>query len=172
MLLGSVAEKLFRLAHCPVMTIGPRLAAVSPPKSGPRRILYCTGFSLQSLAASAYAFSIAQEHKANLAMLNVVTGVPDAPGSIRDQLESEGKRKLRELIPPDLQLPAEPELMVRLGNAADVILAVADEWRPDLIVLGVRRHETEARRIYWATAHNIVINAPCPVLTIRTQTLG
>jgi nucleotide-binding universal stress UspA family protein len=66
-----------------------------------------------------------------------------------------------------MRLAGEPELFVEFGNAADAILKTAEQWHPELIVLGVRRPAKDAKRITWTTAYNVVSNAPCPVLTVR-----
>ena len=166
MLLGSTAEHIFRQASCPVLTVGPRLAASEPPPDGPKRILYSTGFARQSLYAGDFALSLAQRQQAQLAMLHVVNEVADS-AERRAHIEEESKQKLAALIPADADLPAPPELYVAFGSAADAILQLASEWQPDLIVMGVRRHERDARRITWATAYNVVANAPCPVLTVK-----
>ena len=165
-LVGSTAESILRQSPVPVLTIGPKVTQEAP-SGGPKRILYSTGFSPQSLHAGRYALALASQAGAQLAMLNVVTGVsPDSVGA-RSELVSDGKRKLRDLLPPELALPAEPELFVEFGAAADAILQLAEKWMPQLIVLGVRRIQDEGRRISWATAYNVLANAPCPVLTIR-----
>ncbi len=59
--LGSVAEELFRLAPCPVLTVGP---AVPAAPAGPKeicRILFATDFGPASLNALHYAISFATE---------------------------------------------------------------------------------------------------------------
>ncbi len=165
MLLGSTAEKAFRLSPAPVLTVGPKVTEAAPAE-GPKRILYSTGFSPQSLNAGRYALPLAAENNARLAMLNVITGVA-ADSTARTELVREGKQKLHDLIPPDFKLLHEPELFVEFGSAAEAILNLAEQWRPQLVVLGVRRVRDEGRRISWATAYNVLANAPCPVLTIR-----
>ena len=165
MILGSTAEKAFRLSPAPVLTVGPKVTEATPPE-GPRRILYSTGFSPQSLNAGRIALPLAAEMNARLAMLNVVTGVaPDS--AAHETLVAEGKQKLAGLIPPGFKLPYEPEYFVEFGAAAEAILGLTDRWRPQLIVLGVRRVQDEGRKISWATAYNVLANASCPVLTIR-----
>jgi CO dehydrogenase/acetyl-CoA synthase epsilon subunit len=60
-LVGSVAEKMFRQAACPVLTVGPKVA-VKPGYTGElKRILYATDFSVVSLAAAPFAISLARE---------------------------------------------------------------------------------------------------------------
>jgi nucleotide-binding universal stress UspA family protein len=56
------------------------------------------------------------------------------------------------------------------GNPAACILATAKERGADLIVLGVRNtasHMGAATHLERVTAHRVVANAQCPVLTVR-----
>src|ERR1700756_4102440 len=57
-LLGSVAEEIFRTVPCPVLTVGPHSEM---PKADIREILFATDFSSEAPAAAAYAISLAQE---------------------------------------------------------------------------------------------------------------
>ncbi len=164
-LLGSTAESIFRQAPCPVLTVGPKIGR-SPLEHGPKRILYSTGFLPQSLQAGDYALSLAQQQHGNLAMLHVIREIPDSQTK-RAELERDAMEKLRSLVPPDASLSAPPDLYVSFGAPADAILKLTSEWKPDMIVLGVRRPEKDARRITRATAYNVISNAPCPVLTVK-----
>ena len=68
-LLGSVAEALFREAPCPVMTVGPRLASDPQWNLKIGEILYATDLD-PALLDLAYAISLAQENQAKLTILN------------------------------------------------------------------------------------------------------
>ncbi len=166
MLLGSTAERIFRMSPVPVLTVGPK-APEEAPAEGPKRILYSTGFAPQSLYAGVYALSLAEQNQAALAMLHVVKEAPEQTSAPHEELERDSKARLASLIPAQARLATPPEYFVAFGTAADAILNVAQQWHPELIVLGVRRHVGDARRITWATAYTVVSNAPCPVLSVR-----
>lgn len=168
LLLGSTAERIFRNSTIPVLTIGPRIAGGVPLESGPKRILYSTGFAPHSVRAGQYAFSIARQQQAKLAMIHVAKEVSEDSQPMRAQLERDSRHRLESLIPPDAGLESPPEIFVDFGSPAEAILKTADHWKPDLIVLGLRRSEEESgKRATWATAYNVVCNATCPVLTVR-----
>jgi nucleotide-binding universal stress UspA family protein len=164
--LGSSAESIFRQAPCPVLTVGPRLAASDAPPEGPRKILFCTGFSKHSLAAGHLAVRIAQHQEAELVLLHIG---PDPLTGLRDDYIHSSSNRLLAIIPEDVKLSLPVKTIVRFGSAPEAILSVAEEIHPDLIVLGVRQPEGFGRRLRWATAYDVVSNAPCPVLTVRTQ---
>ena len=151
---------------CPVLTVGPRLAANEVAPEGPRRILFCTGFSKHSLAAGALAVRIAVRQDAELTLMHVG---PDPLTGLRDDYIHSTSKRLLSIVPEGTQLTAPVKTVVRFGVASEKILEVADEMKPDLIVLGVRQPEGFARRLRWATAFDVVSNAPCPVLTVRTH---
>src|SRR5262249_30901605 len=60
LLLGSVAETIFRSARCPVLTIGPHSRDL-PKAGGFQNILFATNFNTESVKAASYAISLAQE---------------------------------------------------------------------------------------------------------------
>jgi nucleotide-binding universal stress UspA family protein len=72
LLMGSIAEKVFRHATCPVLTAGPN---VSPNPEGKARfqpILFATDFGKESLEALPFALHLAEKGRAQLTMLHVV----------------------------------------------------------------------------------------------------
>ncbi len=166
MLMGSVAEDIFRQAPCPVMTVGPKLSG-EPSLKDPQKILFATGFAGHSLAAGGWALSLAQHHQAQLLLLHVITTATEP--AAREQAARNAQQRLRGLIPPDVQLPSPPECLVEFGTAAEGILRTVEQHEPDLIVLGIRQPEGFARRVKWATAYEVVRHAPCPVLTVRAS---
>ena len=164
LLMGSVAEDIFRQAPCPVLTVGPKLRR-GRTLEGPTRILFSTGFSGHSLAAGGYALSLAQHHQGTLTLLHVVTTPTEQ--AQRQQVAHDAEHRLRSLIAPDVPLAHAAQFVVEFGTAADCILHAAKQHKPDVIVLGIRQREGFARRVRWATAYEVVRHAPCPVLTVR-----
>lgn len=163
MLIGSVAEKVFRLASCPVMTVGPRAAGEVPDEAEFRHVLLATDFTPAADHATAYALSLAQEHQANLTLLHVVEHAPEVARPAVPTLVE----KLEGLVPPDAELWCTPECAVEFGSPADGILKAAEEHQADLIVLGVRHRDHSFSHLLPATAYKVVCRAHCPVLTVR-----
>ncbi|MBZ5567035.1 MAG: universal stress protein [Acidobacteriia bacterium] len=165
LLLGSVAETIFRQATCPVLMVGPRARHVSE-RTPDQPILFCTGFSAHSLKAGGYALSLAQHQGSQLLLMHVSkeTSVPEQE---QQQIAQQAHQRLRSLIPPGTQLAASPETIVEFGVAAERILQAAKQRKAGLIVLGVRQPVGFVRRLKWATAYEVVGESPCPVLTVR-----
>ncbi len=167
LLLGSVAEKVFRNAKCPVLTMGPHASRWGIDGSL-QHILFATNFGPESLHALPYALSLAEEHRARLTFLHA-SPFPHAlpefrPEDPREML-ARGRNRLRALIPTGTQLWHEPEYMVQFGSAAKVILKIAAQ-SVDMIVLGVKRPTALTKRLGEGVAYKVVCEAPCPVLSV------
>ncbi len=52
-------------------------------------------------------------------------------------------------------------------SAADAILGAATSASADLIVLGIRRRSPVGKLITGSTAQHVLLDAPCPVLTVK-----
>jgi nucleotide-binding universal stress UspA family protein len=167
-LLGSVAEAIFREASCPVLTVGPRILKDETRTPKISEILYATDLTSVSAAARRYAVSMAQENKSRLIILNVQLK-SEAGGLVKSQDHvTFTLRRLQELVPKGTELWCEPYCMVEEGDAAEKILEVAAKYGASTIVLGIRPHSIGlATHLVRPTAHRVVVGASCPVLTVR-----
>jgi len=166
--MGSAAEELLRGVRCPVLTIGPRANGPVCGEVAFRQILLATKFGSESLAAAAYAISLAEEFQARLTLLNVMDEEDfDLPADPQVALKSHMER-LRKVVPPDADLASKPDCLVEFGNAAEQILRVAHERRADLILLGAKPtgHLVAATHVSAATIHGVIARAMCPVITV------
>ena len=55
---------------------------------------------------------------------------------------------------------------IRGRDASEEILAVAEERRADLIVIGLRRRSPVGKLLLGSTAQRVLLDAPCPVLAV------
>ncbi len=163
LVMGSVAEKIFRHAPCPVLTVGPNVAAEPDTFADIHTILYPTDFAPASLEAAPYAISLAQENRARLYLLHVT------PSPVAASFETSLKTRLRSLIPAETEFWCEPKTFVEFGEAAEKILNVAEELAVDLIVLGPRRMPAVPGATHFGigTAYKIASRAICPVLSVH-----
>ena len=175
LLLGSVAEAVFRRAECPVLTVGPH-AAQWATAGRLQHILYATDFGAESVHALPYALSLAEENRARLTLLHVAlemhTALPEPePGAmpVLDPREviSGNKKLLAALIPEGTSLWHEPEYLVRFGPPIETILKSAKDV--DLIVLGVKRPMALTKHLGAGVAYKIACEAPCPVLSVGPE---
>jgi nucleotide-binding universal stress UspA family protein len=156
--LGSVAEKVFRHSSCPVLTVGPKVSGEADRIVELHSILYPTDLSAESRAALPYAVSLAREHGARLYVLHVLQGPSDVD-------EERVSGEIRRALPSDSDLSYAPKIYIQAGNPGEAIPQLARELAMDLIVLGPKRHSGIPGTM--ATAYKVVIQAACPVLTVR-----
>jgi nucleotide-binding universal stress UspA family protein len=189
LVLGSVAEEVLRLAPCPVLTVGPHVpSAVSGANSGTfefRRILFATDFGPASANAFPYALSLAEENQAKLVLLHMVSPMPatdltppvyGSSAYVAEEfmkwqrtMREKSTRKLRQLLPDDAKLAAEPECVVGTDFLPEGILDVAATHKTELIVMGANRTSSPrlAAHMPWALIHEVICQAKCPVLTVN-----
>jgi nucleotide-binding universal stress UspA family protein len=164
LILGSAAEKIYRSASCPVMTIGPKAHGSRNWKLG--RILCPVDLSEDPQPVVSYALSFAEENQSEFILLHAI---PLVPWQHHEEIREKSRRALEELIPEQSRDGCMPQCVVRWEHPAEAILREAQEREADLIVMSVRksRMSTLSAHLPWPVASEVVGQAPCPVLTIR-----
>ncbi len=165
LILGSIAEEVFRRALCPVITVGPHVSPECLHEGRLRRVVFATDLSPNTLHALPYALRLTKQHQAELVLLHVLaSAVPEADygaASILEREVEEAKAQLRKLSPS-------AEVVVDVGIPATVIVHVAEKQNASLIVMGLHAQSLfAATHLPWTTAHRVVCDAHCPVLTVR-----
>jgi nucleotide-binding universal stress UspA family protein len=169
-MLGSQAEAIFRQAECPVLTVGPYATREGAASWKIKKILLAIDFTLESLSALPLAFSLACERHAQLTLMNVVEKGETGDLVRPEQYVDSTLRMLQAQVPKGAQFECRLTYVVRQGVPSEEIMKVAKETGSDLIVLGVRSADGRlgiATHIARPTAHKVVSQAMCPVLTVR-----
>jgi len=168
LLLGSVAEEVFRLAPCPVLTVGPKTLAMRSRDVELSHVLYPLEFMPDPNTGATYATSLAQEYHARLTLLKVFEQkLPSV--EIEAAVEEPVRHWMDDHVPIGSDLRKRTCFEAGFGAPAEAILKFAAEHGVDLIVLGVQRLDPViATRLPKSdTAYEVVRNATCPVLTVR-----
>jgi nucleotide-binding universal stress UspA family protein len=162
--LGSAAEKIYRQAPCPVLTVGPQAAPCCGQRWQIRQILFATDFSETAHHALPYALSLAEENQATLILLHAI---PLVPHEHKVLIENGAHKRLENLLPANSA--CRTDFLVTFDFPAPGITQVARERDVDLIVMGVGKPAVAALKAHapWSTASEVVGAAPCPVLTVR-----
>jgi len=165
LVLGSHAEKIYRHASCPVLTVGPRVEAKPDQPWNIKHILFPVDLASESTYALQYALSLAEENEAELALLHAA---PLVPWQHRVSTEERLRAEILSLIPPEAENWFRPEVVVRWDYPGEAIIQVAEERKPDLIVMGVTKAgKASSSHRPWPIASEVVGLALCPVLTVR-----
>lgn len=183
--LGSVADELLRVAPCPVLTIGPK-AEVAAVSRGARfhHILFATDFGKGSTKALPLALALARNERAQLILLHMIPPIPSSSASLSayapataaadEVTEWEGKfhkqamQQLKDLLPRESGLTPEVKYVVGTDFLTEGALNASAKFKVDLIVMGASRTASAklAAHLPWAAVHEMLRDAPCPVLTV------
>ena len=175
LLLGSVAEKVVRMAPCPVLTANGALRA---PAKGFRRILVPTDFSAPSDAALDCARRLASGFGASMHLLHVLgdvssSGVTGAELFVTDPPEARSIRlmdardRLKHRITEGDRIALRATTEVIFGSPAQIIVDYAADNDFDLIVMGTHGRTGMAHLLVGSVAERVVRTAGCPVLTTQ-----
>lgn len=167
LVLGSVAEEIFRQAPCPVMTIGPHCWQSDPQAVRLKHILFPTDLSVDSARALPFAIAIAAEFNTALTVLNVVETLSPEASLDRPRIVAALETGMREMVCNAAPIPPQTSFQVEFGDVVEHVLECVGCLEMPLIVCGLKPPDTHADTLPWLHAYKVVCNAGCPVLTLR-----
>ena len=114
-------------------------------------------------AALERAVHVSRTHATDLVVLNVARGeavleqkrlYDDPAADLVKRLDDTGVPYVlrREIIP---------------RPAAEAILEIVDEVRPEILVIGLRKRSATGKLLFGSTAQRILLDAPCDVLAVK-----
>lgn len=178
---SSLTENLMRWCDCPILTVhegeGRECSLHFDDPSGRKlRFLVPTDFSPAATQALRWAYWLAERVPAEIHLLHVL-GInppvirplePVAPTTpltsasyYREAAQAEARQRMDELVPVEL----DPQVVrhVEPGATEEVILQLADEVQPDLILMGEHARDLFHRFFTHDTAKGVLHRATCPV---------
>lgn len=166
LLLGSVAEEIFRSVACPVLTVGPEVTNRDLTRGELFEVL-CAIDSSGSSHALAYAAALASDYHARVSVVHVMPEFAQLPLYYRDDVLNATRAEMARFAAAH-EFPVTPEIIIRLGNISDNVLDLAAEGRSSIIVMGAQHPGTVriAAHLPLAFAHEVIRHAPCPVITL------
>jgi nucleotide-binding universal stress UspA family protein len=140
----------------------------------PKHILVPTDLSEGAEQAFDYACELARGLGAQIHLLHVITipalGVPELgvalTSSMIDQMVVESQAAVDRLARTRCTAQL-GQVMVKIGDARDVINQTSKELGIDLIVMGTHGRRGITRALLGSVAETVVRSAPCAVLTVR-----
>ncbi len=169
LLLGSVAEKVVRYAHSPVLVVhgGDELMGADH-KVG--KVLIATDGSNSSTRAIAQGLTLAKLMGAQVTALSVCAPGASSPGPVEDASigSTEACQQATKLVVEEGEKVNVTVLPVVLsGTPAEEIVKTSTDH--DLIVMGTVGRTGLAHIRLGSVAEKVVRQASCPVLVVRTQ---
>jgi len=166
----SVAEELIATLEVPVCIIGRR----THPKGGCAvslgNVLLATSLHSTNPLLATFASTLAEVNNARLTLLHVL----DSEGMGEQEREiarSASRQKLSALVPDGARHRYPPEFMIREGDPATVILHEAGSFSQDILILG-SSSSMAPRLLADSVVRHVIVEAQCPVITIRSNRLG
>lgn len=159
--LGSVAEAVLRESRIPVITVAP----TTVPRSGDVRIktvLCPMNFTEVARMALDEACAVAEAFDAELVVVHVADG--NEP-----RLFSAVQTEFGRWVDPALRAGTRYKEIVSQGNAAERVLAIADQIDADLLVIGARHRRFSDATVVGTTTERIVRFARSAVMTIMQR---
>ncbi|HVN81639.1 MAG TPA: universal stress protein [Terriglobia bacterium] len=145
-----------------------------------KRILFPTNLSSSESHALDYAISLALEHEATICLVHVVEDLGFKSPYILSYFpralelerrfggwEDQVKKRLHEVISPQLSRQINVEEVMVKGKPHEEILRIAKEKNVDLIVIPSHKTSRAREHHLGSTADRVVGSAPCAVLVIR-----
>jgi glycine betaine transporter len=141
----------------------------------PTNILVPIDFSEYSERALDYAVALAGKLDAKVHLVNVIgipaLGVPELGVAISagmmDSIVKSNQAALDKLAETRRTKASIGSVILRTGDARELILGACAEVGADLIVMGTHGRRGVSRALLGSVAESVVRTAPCPVLTIR-----
>ncbi|MDQ3366020.1 MAG: universal stress protein [Myxococcota bacterium] len=142
----------------------------------PKNILVPTDLSPGAEEALDYACELATQLGAQIHLVNVIgipaLGLPELgvalTSTVIDSLIADNQKALDALANSKCGRANIGQVLLKTGDARDVINQTALEVGADLIVMGTHGRRGVTRALLGSVAETVVRSAPCPVLTVRT----
>ena len=175
-LLGSTAEKVSRMAPCPVLVTHPverEWVGLSTGEIDLHRVLVAHDFSADSELALEAGLSLAQEHLAEVHLLHVISEKEEEEPEVAwsrvgvQSLYKSAAHRLQQAVPKEVLLWCNFVNAVGRGRPADEILAYAKEHEIDLICIGASGAGFSLDKLFGSTVDRVLRHAPCPVFVAR-----
>ena len=107
----------------------------------------------------------AKAFNARIILAYSMVGGPEIPRKEFERAEKE--LQTQELLLKEEGLACETLLSVRGLETGEDIVKIAEEKQAEEIVIGIQRKSKVGKLLFGSTAQYIILNAPCPVVTIR-----
>jgi len=161
----SIAAQILERASCAVLVLHELAVEGAAPHfdAGERAVqvvLVPTDLSAESLAAVRFAFELARVLPAELHLLHVAPAARHA-GAAAAALAAESERKLRALVPEDLEYRVHHH--VEPGDPATAIARAAERLHAAYIVMGEHTRSPLRRWLTRDVSRDVLHRAPCPI---------
>lgn len=115
------------------------------------------------------AISVAKRHadafNAEIIIAQSMVGGPEVPRKDFEIAENNLEFEKTQLL--DQNITCQSILSVRGLEAGEDLVQLAEEYKVDEIIIGVRRRSKVGKLLFGSTAQYVILNAPCPVVSVK-----
>ena len=83
------------------------------------------------------------------------------------RMESELENEVKQIVSESAEAPFKTHLLVTHQTAGEAICEFSEDHEIDEVIIGIRRRSKVEKLVFGSTAQYIILNSPCPVLSIR-----
>jgi nucleotide-binding universal stress UspA family protein len=134
-------------------------------KGGKMKIL--VGFDSSNVSKE--AISVAKQHadafNAEIIIAHSMVGGPEVPRKDFEIAENNLEYEKTRLL--DQKVSCQSILSVRGLEAGEDLVELANEYKVDEIIIGVRRRSKVGKLLFGSTAQYVILNANCPVISVK-----
>jgi manganese transport protein len=159
-----------RMGRAPIAL--PQSVSADLPSPSYRRILVPLDHTARDREAVAHAAAMAKQHHAHLILLHVEEGVTSQVyGALSSTVEVEaGQEYLEEIARTLKKQQIDVEVLVRHSrNPRAEIIRVADQYRPDLLIMGAHGHKALKDLVFGTTINAVRHRLDIPILVVRNE---
>lgn len=102
------------------------------------------------------------------AEVHVVWSLEGGQGTSAEQIDAarDGLQHAENLF-REAQIPCQTHLLIRGLSAGEDLVRFAEERECHEVIVGVRRRSHVGKLIFGSTARYVILNAPCPVVSVK-----
>lgn len=108
----------------------------------------------------------AQAWSASIEVVNAVERVDPIRRSRLEEMEAQFEAEVMGLF-DGVSIPYTAQMQVDDIGVGEKIVRIAKRKKVDLIFIGLKRKSKVGKLLFGSTAQYIILNAPCPVVTVR-----
>ncbi len=121
-------------------------------------------------AGSKEAIREAQKHaskwNATIEVFSAVTRIEPIQHKKLMEMEEQLEREIQSLF-EDVDIPYKVQLRVDDAERGEKIVQIAERSEVDLIFISIKKHSKVGKLLFGSTAQYVILNAPCPVVSIN-----
>ena len=166
LMLGSVAEEIFREFNGPLVVFGPKVRLLKKRKLA--HLVFATDLETHSLAALTQLSKISRRFRSDVTVIRAVSRDVKATRE-QNQLRQETRERFEAAADRNLRKRTK-NIVIAFARPVKAITNFAHRLGADAIVMGIRRGgelSRAATHTPWTLVHRVIAEAECPVITIR-----